>query len=94
MGKRQGGSCWGEADPALPLAHAIEVNAFIREDLEGPVLNAVWCWAPDLLNEEAAEDLAEGWLRVLGALVLHGEQPGAGGRTPSDLPLVTLLRKS
>ena len=92
-GKATSGFLLGEADPALPLAHAVEVNAFIREDLEGPVLNAIWCWAPDLLSEEAAEDLAEGWLRVLGALVLHGEQPGAGGRTPSDLPLVTLSQE-
>src|SRR6185312_1338273 len=36
------------------------------------------------------EDLARGWFAALDALVRHAAQPGAGGRTPSDLPLITL----
>ena len=35
-------------------------------------------------------DLAEGWFGVLAALVRHAAQAGAGGRSPSDLPLVAL----
>ena len=35
-------------------------------------------------------DLAQRWFEALEALVRHAEQPGAGGRTPSDLPLVAL----
>ena len=37
-------------------------------------------------------DLAESWFRALEALVRHAAQPGAGGRTPSDLPLVALTQ--
>ena len=37
-------------------------------------------------------DLAQGWFRALGALVAHAAQPGAGGRTPGDLPLVALTQ--
>ena len=35
-------------------------------------------------------DLAESWFGVLEALVGHAGQAGAGGRSPSDLPLVSL----
>ena len=35
-------------------------------------------------------DLAQRWFRALEALVRHAAQPDAGGRTPSDLPLVAL----
>ena len=34
--------------------------------------------------------LAQGWFTALEALVHHAAQPGAGGRTPSDLLLVGL----
>ena len=34
--------------------------------------------------------MSSGWFRALEALVRHVEQPGAGGRSPSDLPLVAL----
>ena len=37
-------------------------------------------------------DLAETWFRALTALVRHAAQPGAGGRTPSDLALVDLTQ--
>ena len=49
-----------------------------------------WSWAPALLGEAAVRDLAQGWFAALEALVRHVAQPGAGGRTPSDLPLVAL----
>ena len=37
-------------------------------------------------------DLAQGWFRALEALARHAEQPHAGGRTPSDLPLLALTQ--
>ena len=37
-------------------------------------------------------DLAQGWFRALTALVRHAERPEAGGRTPSDLPLLRLTQ--
>ena len=45
---------------------------------------------PRCLAEEAVRDLAQRWFQALEALVRHAAQPGAGGRTPSDLPLVAL----
>jgi non-ribosomal peptide synthase protein (TIGR01720 family) len=80
----------GAGDPAMPLAHALEVNALTLDDAEGPKLTANWTWAPALLTEAEVGDLAQRWFTALEALVRHGLAPGAGGRTPSDLPLVAL----
>src|SRR2546421_1298564 len=69
-------------DPAAPLAHAIEVNAFTLDDPEGPRLMANWSWASALAADEAVRDLAERWFQALETLVRHAAQPGFGGRTP------------
>jgi non-ribosomal peptide synthase protein (TIGR01720 family) len=80
----------GGGDPAMPLAHGLEVNAFTLDAPDGATLTARWSWAPALFSEEAVRDLAEHWFGALEALVRHAGAPGAGGRTPSDLPLVAL----
>ena len=91
------GADWGAAPETVglgggdaPLAHALEINAVTLDEIGGPRLTAHWSWAPALVPEAAVRDLAEHWFAVLGALVRHAEEPGAGGRTPSDLPLVAL----
>ena len=82
---------WGSAVAMLPLAHALEVNAVTLDNAEGPTLTAHWSWAPALVPEAAVRDLAERWFAALEALVAPcGSKPGAGGRSPSDLPLVSL----
>ncbi len=53
---------------------------------------ATWSWAPALVTDAEVRDLAERWFAALEALVRHAAAPGAGGRTPSDLPLVALSR--
>ncbi|HEX6217063.1 MAG TPA: amino acid adenylation domain-containing protein, partial [Vicinamibacterales bacterium] len=82
----------GGGDPALALAHAIEVNALTLDGADGPTLSATWTWAPALISEAGVRDLAQGWFRALTALVRHAEPPEAGGRTPSDLPLLQLTQ--
>ena len=52
------------------------------------LLGATWSWAPALVDEAMVRELAEGWFRALAALVRHTERQGAGGRRPSDLPLL------
>src|SRR5208283_1112101 len=78
------------SDSDLPPAHALEVNAITLEELNGPQLSATWSWPSGLLSEEAVSDLSRGWFQALEALVRHTAEPGAGGHTPSDLPLVSL----
>src|SRR4029077_16556128 len=80
----------GGGDPAMPLAHGLEVNAFTLDAPDGATLTARWSWAPALFSRPAFRDLAEHWFAALEALVRHAAAPGAGGRTPSDLPLVGL----
>ena len=91
-GERLGGERLGGGDPAMPLAHAIEIDALTLDGAAGPVLTANVSFASSLLDEAAVRDLAETWFRALEALVRHVARPGAGGRTPSDLALVDLTQ--
>ncbi|MFI6210327.1 amino acid adenylation domain-containing protein, partial [Streptomyces sp. NPDC051041] len=75
--------------PTTPLPHALEINAVTKDGPQGPVLSATFTWAGGLLDEAEVRDLAERWLRALEALA---DDPGAGGHTPSDFPLVTLTQ--
>ena len=80
----------GGSDPAMPLGHCIEINAHTLDAADGSKLVADWSFAPALIAQDEVRDLARSWFRALEALVRHAAQPGAGGRTPSDLPLVAL----
>ena len=90
--QRGGAARLGGGDPAMPLAHVIEINALTLDGADGPRLTANWTLAPALLDEAAVRDLAETWFRALTALVRHAAQPGAGGRSPSDVALVDLTQ--
>ena len=83
----------GGGDPAMPLAHCLEVNALTLDDREGARFTATWSWAPALVTEAEVRDLAERWFTALEGLVRHAAAPGAGGRTPCDLPLVALSQE-
>ncbi|MFI4982144.1 MAG: condensation domain-containing protein, partial [Nevskiales bacterium] len=82
----------GGSDPAMRLAHALEVNALTLDSSEGATLSATWSWAPALITDAEVRALAQGWFQALEALVRHAAQPRAGGHTPSDLPLVSLTQ--
>ena len=45
---------------------------------------------PRYSPRQAVRDLAERWFAALEMLVRHAAAPGAGGRTPSDLPLLAI----
>src|SRR3981081_3629351 len=74
----------------LLMASSIEVNALTVEGSQGARLQASWSWAAALLSDADAQDLARSWFAALEALVRHADGPGAGGRSPCDLPLVSL----
>ncbi|ALA19480.1 hypothetical protein AL346_04830 [Chelatococcus sp. CO-6] len=77
----------GGADAAMPLAHAVSLDAQVIDGEDGPRLVADWTFAPALVAPQAVEELAEDWFAALSALVRHAALPGAGGRTPSDVLL-------
>jgi non-ribosomal peptide synthase protein (TIGR01720 family) len=82
----------GAADPNLPLAHLIEVNALTHDGPTGPQLIAGWTWAHRTLPDHRAHDLAHQWFQALQALVHHAQHPNAGGLSPTDIPLVTMTQ--
>ncbi|HKR96294.1 MAG TPA: condensation domain-containing protein, partial [Candidatus Angelobacter sp.] len=70
--------------------HPLEIDSMVVERATGPELTALWTWLPGILSEQDVQLMAEGWFHMLEALVQLSEQPGMGGLTPSDLPLVAL----
>ncbi|MFD5626604.1 non-ribosomal peptide synthase/polyketide synthase [Streptomyces sp. NPDC127072] len=58
-----------DADPAMPMSHALTVNALTEDRPGGPELGAHWAFADELLTEETVRDLARTWFRALEALV-------------------------
>ncbi|MEU9714606.1 amino acid adenylation domain-containing protein [Streptomyces sp. NPDC047976] len=78
------------AHPGTPLRYPVEIVAVTEDRPEGPVLSATWTYAGGLLAEGDVREIAEGWFRALGDLAEHARRPGAGGRTPSEFPLVTV----
>jgi non-ribosomal peptide synthase protein (TIGR01720 family) len=89
----EGGELGGGGHGDMPLAHALEVNALTLDGAEGSRLSATWSWAPALVSEAEVRDLAQRWFAALEALVRHVDAPDAGGRSPSDLPLVGLSQR-
>ncbi|MFF9027204.1 amino acid adenylation domain-containing protein [Streptomyces iakyrus] len=82
----------GGSDAALPLAHGLEVDAAVRDHPDGPRLTATWRWASGMWPEPDARTVAEYWFQALRGLARNGSEPGGGGFTPSDFPLVGLAQ--
>ncbi|WP_301175268.1 non-ribosomal peptide synthetase [Actinomadura geliboluensis] len=72
-------------DPAMPMAHVLEINAVTRDLPGGPVLSARWTWPGGLLEAPDVRELAEGWFTALRALAADAAAGDAAGFTPSDL---------
>ncbi|MGW6235934.1 amino acid adenylation domain-containing protein [Streptomyces sp. NPDC055094] len=81
-----------ETDATLPApgAHLLDLNAVTVDGPAGPRLSAEWSWTEAAFTEAEIRELAELWFTTLDALVVHARTPGAGGHSPSDLPLVPL----
>ncbi|MFI5776140.1 non-ribosomal peptide synthase/polyketide synthase [Nocardia sp. NPDC051570] len=75
---------------AMPAMSVLDVSAMVVDADEGPVLQAVFAAPAGVLARTEVEDLAELWRNAVEGLARHAATSGAGGFTPSDLPLVTL----
>ncbi|MFF2226421.1 amino acid adenylation domain-containing protein [Streptomyces globisporus] len=82
----------GGAEGAMPLAHALAVDVHITggEGEGAGGLVSRWRWSEDLLPEAYVRQLADDWRRALEALARHAAHDSAGGRTPSDMPLIDI----
>ncbi|MCP2339577.1 non-ribosomal peptide synthetase [Actinomadura rupiterrae] len=76
----------GGADDAMPLGHALAIDA-IAPAAFGE-LSVTWTWADGILGETAVRALADAWFTALRDLAAAGD----AGHTPSDFPLVAVDR--
>ncbi|MFH9426615.1 amino acid adenylation domain-containing protein, partial [Streptomyces sp. NPDC017529] len=89
-----GAEAGGSADPAMALQHVLEAGAVVQDTAAGAHLTVTLAWPSGVLDEDEAERLGQGWLEMLAGLATHTEEPGTGGHSPSDFPLLTLDQDS
>ncbi|GLF99156.1 non-ribosomal peptide synthetase [Streptomyces yaizuensis] len=77
-------------DAAMPALCEVDINATVTGTPEGPRLGAVFGAPAGVLSPAEVRELADLWCEALRALAGHVARPGAGGLTPSDVPLVTV----
>jgi hypothetical protein len=77
-------------DPDMPAPVELDINALVTDTAEGPVLTASFAYPSGVLADDDVRALADLWTSALTALAAHACTPGAGGLTPSDVPLVPM----
>jgi amino acid adenylation domain-containing protein/non-ribosomal peptide synthase protein (TIGR01720 family) len=83
----------GGVDAGMPAAHGLEVGGVVRDLPGGPQLTLSLSAPRGVMAKAAVQELGQEWLDMLAGLAAHAGQPGAGGHTPSDFPLLTLDQK-
>ncbi|MGH3611482.1 MAG: amino acid adenylation domain-containing protein, partial [Pseudonocardia sp.] len=82
----RGESLGADLAPDQPTPHLVDVTGVV-EDGE---LSLTWLYSDQMYDEPTIARLAEDMIGALREIVEHCAAPGAGGRTPSDFPLVHL----
>ncbi|WP_305095265.1 amino acid adenylation domain-containing protein [Prescottella sp. R16] len=86
--------------PAMPLSAVLDVNLLTVDPVDpvdhaaGPTLRMAVTYPTRILDAGDVDDLAAHWQSVCGELAAAAAAPGAGGLTPSDVPLVRLDQKA
>uniref|UniRef100_UPI0019F4AAE3 condensation domain-containing protein n=1 Tax=Rhodococcus sp. TaxID=1831 RepID=UPI0019F4AAE3 len=82
---------WGvNPSVAIPADVSVDFEAVVSDGPDGPRLGSVIAFPAGLFDRDDVDELSLHWLEALDALARYGSSPGAGGLTPSDLPLVDL----
>ncbi|MEV0063903.1 amino acid adenylation domain-containing protein [Nocardia sp. NPDC050718] len=84
MAEQLGGAGGGE----LPVSTVLAVDAATLDGPDGPTVRAVWRFPADVIARDAVQRMARHWVSTLASIARAVAEPGAGGLTPSDLPLV------
>ena len=82
-----------EGGVSMSAAHVLEVAGLVLDLPDGPRLTVRLSWPDGLMAEEEVRRLGQDWLAALGGIADHAGQPGAGGHTPSDFPMVALAQE-
>ncbi|CAM5329464.1 D-alanine--D-alanyl carrier protein ligase [Streptomyces abikoensis] len=77
-------------DPAMPAMATVDINAYVTDTPQGPELEALFDFPTGLLTRDEVQELAGLWCAALEGLARYAARPGAGGLTPSDVPLVAV----
>nr|AGS49513.1 long-chain-fatty-acid--CoA ligase [uncultured bacterium esnapd7] len=79
-------------DPDMPLLCALELNSLVTGTGSGERVQAMFTFATGVLSTEDVRALADDWQAALRGL--HAQaNAGAGGLTPSDVPLVRVSQQ-
>ncbi|MDV6301096.1 MULTISPECIES: non-ribosomal peptide synthase/polyketide synthase [Rhodococcus] len=74
-------------DPDMAANKTIDINAIVVDTDDGSALSASLAFPRGAISEATVARLAQLWSGLLDSLAAHARTPGAGGLTPSDLPL-------
>ncbi|MEW2527590.1 amino acid adenylation domain-containing protein [Streptomyces sp. NPDC047071] len=77
----------------MPALAEIQVSVMVVDTEEGLRPEATLDYATGVLDRADVADLAHLWCDALAGLARHVTRPGAGGLTPSDLPLVAVTQQ-
>ncbi|MFE5647485.1 amino acid adenylation domain-containing protein, partial [Rhodococcus sp. NPDC056516] len=80
----------GTQNRSMPVASVIDINAAVEDGPDGPCLTASFAFPRGVLDESDVAEFADLWGLALDGLAAHASRPGAGGLTPSDIPLVSV----
>ncbi len=75
-------------DGNMPALSALEINAVATAGVDGEELTAWFGFPTGVLTRNDVSELVGLWVEALSGLARHAKAPGAGGLTPSDVPLV------
>ncbi|GGX52917.1 non-ribosomal peptide synthetase [Streptomyces noursei] len=75
-------------DTDMPALAALDVSAVVVDGAAGAQLQALFSFPTGVFSREEARELADLWAAALSGLARRAAEPGAGGLTPSDVPLV------
>jgi amino acid adenylation domain-containing protein/non-ribosomal peptide synthase protein (TIGR01720 family) len=90
----RGSTLMAPVEGGMPAPSALDVTAVVRETAEGDEeLSATFTAPAGILSQPEISEIAGLWHAALDALAAHASGPGAGGRTPSDLPLVSVSQR-
>ncbi|MFC9516515.1 non-ribosomal peptide synthase/polyketide synthase [Nocardiaceae bacterium NPDC056970] len=78
---------------AMTVGAAVDINAMVVDGPDGPHLTATFAYPTGVLGDAEVAELADLWRRALEGLAAHAALPGAGGLTPSDVPLVSATQR-
>ncbi|WP_447039991.1 amino acid adenylation domain-containing protein [Streptomyces sp. DSM 118878] len=89
-GDAAGGELLDGGAGAVPLGHALEIDALAKDGADGLLIEVTFSYAEGVLAKDEVRALAGQWREALALLARETKEGGPVGATPSDFPLVNL----